>query len=204
VAGLAPPVALFTGGAPGAGKTSVLKLLLDGRDFDSPDADDILDDLAGGSEDRIALLSRAHEILDERQDGSIAARRNLAVNTTAADLGFVTALRMRLEQGGHRTMMVFVVAPLDLALARNRARRWPLPDDVVRDRHLRAHDNRQALAALFAPHFTEIANDAGLGDLVTHVRPGRRMLDGLLKSDRGSKLHALCTGSAFDSGAQRV
>jgi hypothetical protein len=173
----ATPVALFTGGAPGAGKTALLDLVLPGTSLVSLDADRILDELTTSpGDDRDALLPDAFAMLETRQATLIAASQNLVVNTTAADLAFVTELRARLVANGYRTIMAFVVAPLDLALARNSARPWPLAEASVRRKHAQADGNRDALNRLFAPFYLEFDNGAGPDRLAEAAESVRLML----------------------------
>lgn len=155
------PLALFTAGSPGAGKTTVIDGLVRGLPIVSRSPDDILSELAQGADAgrRHELLPQAFAVLEARQEEDIARRRSLVVNTTAADLVFVTLLRDRLATDGYGCAMAFINASLTTALARNAGRPFPVPEATVAAKHAAVIANRDALEALFAPSFWIVDND---------------------------------------------
>ena len=167
------PLVLFTGGAPGVGKSFVLRRLIAGLPIVSHDPDAVLDEIAGGAtgEARHALLPRAFEILDSRQEEMIAARRSHVVNTTAADLRFVTGLHERLTNLGFHCAMLVVQASLATALERNGARPHPIPEECQRAKAEALAGNLPALRQLFAPDFWIVDNECG--DLEAQLAPIR-------------------------------
>ena len=164
-----PPLALFTAGAVGAGKSVLAEMVQDRHALVSLDADHILVELMRRRPRRCqeSLRPLALRLLNHWQDMAIAQGASLLVNTTAANLLFVTRHRERLERTGYRTAMVFVAA--DEAACRHRNRARPLPRPLAAEaKFLQIHENLPSLESQFG-HFLLVENRTGLADFRSRI-----------------------------------
>jgi predicted kinase len=174
------PLALFTAGAPGAGKSMVIERL--DLPLVSLDPDRILDEIAGSASgaERRARLDDAFALLERRQAVLIAGGISLVVNTTAADLAFVRDLRTQLTAAGYLCAMIYVDAPLGQALDRNSRRLHPVPPETVRAKHARILANLAQLERLFTPRWWRLINDSTEHALAEQMIQVRMAVEGLL------------------------
>lgn len=158
------PLALFTGGATGAGKSVLAERVAAVEPLVSLDLDLIQAALVHLRPRRSpgSLRPLALRLLDRWQGIAIARRAPLLINTTAADLPFVTALRERLVLAGYRPAMVFVVAGETECRHRNRARPLPRPAEAEQ-RFQQIRNNLPSLESQF-DHFLCVENHGSLPD----------------------------------------
>lgn len=159
------PLALFTGGPIGAGKSLLATHLAQRLQLVVLDLDDLTAHVASLRPARPFWESRptALRLLECWQAKIIAAKTPVLVATTARDGPFTLALEARYRDAGYATAMVFVDAPDALCRQRNAARACPRPEEALDASltgsrgHLAAY--RQAFGAL--AHFTN-SGDAGV------------------------------------------
>lgn len=131
------PIAIFLAGAPGAGKTTILrKVIPDLQRFVTLNVDDDFEDLLkkagigldlktlGATERSIAakLQAVAKKSTDARYQSLMADRKDIIIDGTAAAVKPIEKKKAELEALGYRTIMIFIMASPMTSIERNIAR----------------------------------------------------------------------------------
>lgn len=131
------PIAIFLAGAPGAGKTTILrKVIPDLQQFSTLNIDDDFEKLLkqagigldlksmGATERSIAakLQAVAKKSTDSRYAELMANRKDIIIDGTAAAVKPIEKKKTELEALGYRTIMIFVMASPMTSIERNIAR----------------------------------------------------------------------------------
>lgn len=160
------PLALFTGGPIGAGKSVLGDHVAALLGLVSLDADSLTAQVAAMRPRRPFWDSRptALRLLDCWQNQVIASGTPVLVQTTASDGPYTLALQQRYSQAGFATAMAFVDAPDDLCRQRNAARRHPRPVFALEKSLKLSREHLPAYRAAF-PRFASFTNAATPADL---------------------------------------
>ncbi len=135
--------AVFVVGGAGSGKTFVVQQLglramgfvnintddafeylmtKQGLDFKMPDEEE---------PEREIARSRAKEITATKKNLALDGRLGVIIDGTGDDFEKISSIRANLKQIGYETFLVVVNTELDVALARNRARRRSVPEKIA-------------------------------------------------------------------------
>ncbi len=169
--------AVFLAGGPGSGKSFVARNLIVDTGLKSINSDDIYEYLA--KRDGVDLKdpdqvysdrgqdvrNRAKELTTKRQSMYLEGRLGLIIDGTGKDIDKISQAKVKLEQLGYDTMMIFVNTSEDIALDRNSQRERRLPDDQVKRMWKTVQDNIMKFQQMFsAKDFHIVDNSGGLED----------------------------------------
>ena len=172
--------AVFTSGAPGAGKGYVSSELF-GMDKNIArrmstyglkviNIDDVfeylvkkngysLQDLESIPKDKDEYFRKKSRTVTARlMKQSLQSRLGLVIDGTGAQPGLLANQKKLLEKYGYDTLLVFVDTPLEVALANNRKRERRLKDEVVKMSWEKAQKNKEKLLTIFPNHII-VVND---------------------------------------------
>lgn len=166
------PLALFTGGPIGAGKSLLGDHVADRLGLVSLDADTLTAQVAARRPARPFWDSRptALRLLDCWQDKIIAKGSSVLVQTTASDGPYTLALEQRYHDAGFATAMAFVDAPDALCRQRNAMRPHPRPAAALEDSLAQSRMHLPAYRKAF-PRFACFTNAGTAGDLLQQAAP---------------------------------
>jgi predicted kinase len=130
------PKALILAGAPGAGKSSIIRDILSEFDLKVLNVDDFyMKDLAkrgvsfdmknASSEERsqaAKAMGYSKKQYDAALDNAVVKQENIVIDGTAASKGATLKLNQRLKEAGYNTMMLYVYTSLEQSLERNEKR----------------------------------------------------------------------------------
>lgn len=176
--------AVFLSGGPGSGKSFVANKLLKGTGLKTVNSDDVYEFLATrndvdlGNPDEVysdkgqELRMKAKDLTDKRRgnadkgdDGYIGGRLGLIIDGTGKDVNSVNDLKIKLQNLGYDTMMLFVNTDLEVAQQRNQKRQRRLPAEQVSKMWHRVQQNLMKFQQVFgAANFHIVDNSGGLED----------------------------------------
>ena len=164
------PLALFTGGPIGAGKSLLGDHLAPRLGLLVLDLDHLTAEVAALRPQRPHWDNRptAIRLLHCWQDRLVAALTPVLVQTTASDGGYTLALERRYRAAGYATAMAFVDAPDALCRARNARRPQPRPDGAVAASLSRSRNFVGQYRAAFG-HFALIDNSGSRAELLAQA-----------------------------------
>lgn len=128
------PVAIFLAGAPGAGKSTILRQVVPGwQQYAMLNVDDDYEELlkksgigldlknldASGRSAAAKLMAVAKKSFDAKYDKLLADRRDIIIDGTAASAKQTELKKQQLEELGYRTVMLFVMASPVTSIERN-------------------------------------------------------------------------------------
>jgi predicted ABC-type ATPase len=128
------PVAIFLAGAPGAGKSTILRQTVPNwQQFAMLNVDDDYEELlkqagigldlknldASGRSAAAKLMSVARKSFDAKYEKLMADRRDIIIDGTAESVKPVQKKKAELEELGYRTIMLFVMASPMTSIERN-------------------------------------------------------------------------------------
>ena len=117
---------------------------------DNPTLWHMIANAEGGVRDRAKTLSMTQ--LKQYQNG----RLGVIIDGTGDKFEKIALNKRRFEDLGYDCMLVFVTAPLELALQRNRQRRRQLPDSVVREIWTLVQNNLNHFRHTFGARFVVV------------------------------------------------
>jgi len=95
----------------------------------------------------------SQQAMKKRHQEIAGEKRNFIIDGTGGDFGVIARLKLGLEKEGYDTAMIFVAAPLEVALQRNQARGETggrrLRDETVEKSWMAAHNNLKRFEKLF-------------------------------------------------------
>lgn len=169
--------AIFMAGGPGSGKSFVANHLgLSSLGFRKSDPDVMyqylirragndLDTFDIGSPEGQEIRSTASELTDKRTEmGFLAGRLGILFDGTGKDFNKIKNNKDRLELMGYESLMVFVNADLETAMARNRKRPRKVPDEMVKRFWTDVQKNVGKFQSLFGQNFIIIDNSSTTSD----------------------------------------
>jgi len=176
--------AVFLSGGPGSGKSFVANKLLKGTGLKTVNSDDVYEFLATqndvdlGNPDEVysdkgqELRMKAKDLTNKRRgnadkgdDGYIGGRLGLIIDGTGKDVNSVNNLKIKLQNLGYDTMMLFVNTDLEVAQQRNQQRQRRLPAEQVSKMWHRVQQNLMKFQQVFgAANFHIVDNSGGLED----------------------------------------
>lgn len=159
--------AVITAGGPGAGKSTVARLILGGLGFQDRDVDDMLvyllrrekmgTDMSQYSPEqhqkKDELRNKTFSWIEKSQNSDIEKGRGVIVNTTGADVGFTLGLKKKFEDAGYDVKMLYIDSSLEDSLARNKMRQRSLPQEVLQQKHKQVSGNLEAYRSAFGDNF---------------------------------------------------
>ena len=130
------PKALILAGAPGAGKSSIIRDILNQFDLKILNIDDFyvkdlikrgvsLDMKNASPEERSQqgkAMAFSKKQYDDAMDAAVEANQDIVIDGTAASKGATLKLNQRLKEAGYNTMMLYVYTSLEQSLERNEKR----------------------------------------------------------------------------------
>ena len=130
------PKALILAGAPGAGKSSIIRDILNQFDLKILNIDDFyvkdlikrgvsLDMKNASPEERSQqgkAMAFSKKQYDDAMDVAVEANQDIVIDGTAASKGATLKLNQRLKEAGYNTMMLYVYTSLEQSLERNEKR----------------------------------------------------------------------------------
>lgn len=166
---------VITAGPPGAGKSTISKLILGGLGFVDRDVDDMLVSLLKkekldldmekhSSEDKKKtdeLRNKTFSWIEKSQESDIKKGRGFIINTTGANYAWTVDLAKKLEEAGYQVKMLLVYCSLETALKRNRSRSRSVPEEVVKQKHSQVENNIEKYRAKFGGDFHYYNSDEG-------------------------------------------
>jgi len=167
--------AVITAGPPGAGKSTISKLILGGLGFSDRDVDDMLKSLLKrekmgldmskySPEDekkKDELRNKTFSWIEKSQQHDIERERGIIVNTTGANYDFTLSLKKKFEDAGYSVKMLFVDAPLETSLARNSKRERSINPQLLNQKHREVTSNVEKFKQAFGNDFHYYLNDEG-------------------------------------------
>lgn len=159
------PRALIMAGAPGSGKSAIVKQVIGGTSAKWIDVDHFtqllarkrdLEVKAGGSrlhdEARAKMLRRREHFMNQKYD--------LVIDGTGRDPNGIARLKASLEQRGYETGMLFVAVDLETSLARNARRKKEVDSKFAEEAWHDVMRNLRVLHHMFEPsNFFFVRND---------------------------------------------
>jgi len=170
--------AFFLAGGPGSGKTYVTSKITGGLGLKNVNSDTAFEkalEKAGLSLDmppdeekeRDEIRSRSKKLTAKRLDLYIMGRLGLIIDSTARDVQKIEKGLAALKRLGYDTYMIFVNTSIDVALARNAARKRTVPVDIVKKSHSQIQSNMGKLQRLFGQkNFIVIDNNKADEDIL--------------------------------------
>ena len=166
---------VITAGPPGAGKSTISKLILGGLGFVNRDVDDMLVSLLKRekldldmdkhtSEDKKKtdeLRNKTFSWIEKSQERDVKMGRGFVVNTTGANFEWTVDLAKKFEEAGYEVKMLLVYCSLETALKRNRNRSRSVPEEVVKQKHSQVANNVEKYRAKFRGNFHYYNSDEG-------------------------------------------
>jgi adenylate kinase family enzyme len=166
---------VITAGSPGAGKSTVSKLILGGLGFSDRDVDDMLKSLLKrekmgldmskySSEEekkKDDLRNKTFSWIEKSQEQDVKQGKGIIVNTTGANYDFTISLKKKFEDAGYSVKMLFVDASLETSLKRNSERERSLNPQMLKQKHKEVENNIEKFKKAFGGDFHYYLNDEG-------------------------------------------
>ncbi len=182
--------AVFMAGAPGAGKSTVSRMLFGNSGLKQLNVDNFwtLYNKTGRSGDYDKFWGH----YQNQEKTLVSGRLGLIIDGTAKNPKVIQDIKTRLEAHGYETMMVFVDVSLDTSMKRaeTRANDRSSPDfgrsidpEFIKTTYKRIQDGADQLKTLFGHNFFTINNEANAPDTSRVERQIRRWLNAPVKND---------------------
>ncbi len=176
--------AVFMAGAPGAGKSTISKMLFGSSGLKPLNVDNfwILYNKTGRTGD----YDKFWKHYQSQEKSLVSGRIGLIIDGTAKNPKVIEEIKTRLEAHGYETIMVFVDVSLETSLKRaeSRAADQTSPDfgrtidtDFIKTTYKRIQDGADQLRSLFGQNFFTINNEADAPDTANVERKIRRWLN---------------------------
>ena len=168
--------AVFLAGGPGSGKSFVAGKLLRGGGLKLVNSDDIYEYLMAKqglpmnpetifSPQGQEIRDKAKDMTEIRRGGFLDGRLGLTIDGTGKDTVKLQKESDKLREYGYETMMVFVNTSLEVAQARNLARKRKLAPEKVEQMWNTVQENIMKFQQIFgAANFHIVDNSGGLED----------------------------------------
>lgn len=116
----------------------------------------------------------SQQAMKKRHQEIAGEKRNFIIDGTGGDYGVVSRLKLSLEQDGYDTAMIFVDAPIEVSLQRNKARGETggrrLRDETVEKSWMAANKNLKRFEKLFGDTFFYV-DAKGLEGSMARIKP---------------------------------
>jgi len=176
--------AVFMAGAPGAGKSTVSRMLFGNTGLKQLNVDNFwaLYNKTGRSGD----YDKFWKHYQNQEKGLVAGRLGLIIDGTAKNPKVIEEIKTRLESHGYETMMVFVDVSLETSLKRAEARAADRnsPDfgrtidpEFIKTTYKRIQDGADQLRSLFGNNFFTVSNEADSPNTARVERQIRRWIN---------------------------
>jgi len=166
---------IFTAGIPGAGKTTISKLVLGGLGFKEKDTDDILvsflkknnistkmDELTPEEQYILKnLRDDSFDLVKKYQNYHSSKGKGIIFHTSGQRKNWVTGILNTYLDMGYQAKMLFVDVDLETALLRNRKRSRSVPESAIIETHKWVQMNKEYYRNLFGPknfHYINTTN----------------------------------------------
>ena len=183
--------AFFLAGGPGSGKSWVSAKTLSGAGMKVINSDSAFEtmlkrermslDMKGYSEAELIrrdeIRKKAKRMTKASLGPAIEGRLGLILDSTGRDIPRIEFERRTMESLGYDTFMVFVNTTLEVAMARNNARRRKVPDAIVISNHKEVQGNIGMLQNIFGGNnFSIVDNNKKAEDVNPKVYKAIRKL----------------------------
>lgn len=179
--------AIFTSGAPGSGKSTLVKKLLSGTGLKLLDIDKWWEYFNLYKKDKAKTYDDYWHYIQAQRKNYIEGRLGLIIDGTGKDLGRLIEIKDLLEKLGYDTAMIFVNTSLETALARAKERERQTGRAVPRENIIRSwhatQENLGRLQDIFGGKFLIVDNNeipANLGHVEKTIK---RFLDSKITND---------------------
>jgi predicted kinase len=163
--------------------TQFEKLLKD-HGFDPAELDEYPDELfshltgankKGGAPTDVdsGLRKLAKNFTQAKQDGYMKGKLGMVIDGTGHNFSKIKQQKIKLEKEGYDTHMVFVNTSLDVAQARNKARKRVLPPDLVKDSWEDVQKNIGGFQSIFGSNFVIVDNSDTLTSKAAEKKFGK-------------------------------
>ena len=183
--------AFFLAGGPGSGKSWVSAKTLSGAGMKVINSDSAFEkllakermslDMKGYSEAELIrrdeIRAKAKRMTAASLGSALEGRLGLILDSTGRDVARIESENAHMKGIGYDTFMVFVNTTLEVAIARNNARRRKVPDAIVIQNHKEVQGNIGQLQNMFgASNFSIVDNNKKAEDVNPKVYKAIRKL----------------------------
>ena len=183
--------AFFLAGGPGSGKSWVSAKTLSGAGMKVINSDSAFEkllakermslDMKGYSEAELIrrdeIRAKAKRMTAASLGAAIEGRLGLILDSTGRDIPRIESENAHMRAIGYDTFMIFVNTTLEVAIARNNARRRKVPDAIVIQNHKEVQGNIGQLQNMFgASNFSIVDNNKKAEDVNPKVYKAIRKL----------------------------
>lgn len=175
--------AVFMAGSPGAGKSTVARMLFSNTGLRSLNVDKFW--ALYNKKSRTGDYEKYWELYKHQESGFLKGRLGLLIDGTAKNPTIIKDLKDRLEELGYETMMVYVDVSLENSIfrAEKRARDPDDPDfgrvvdpEFIKTTYTRIQQGVDDLRRIFGNKFYAVKNDGETPDISRIERPVRGWL----------------------------
>jgi adenylate kinase family enzyme len=176
--------AAFMAGSPGAGKSTIARMLFSNTGLKPLNVDKFW--ALYNKKERPGDYERYWELYQKQERNLLQGRLGLIIDGTAKNPDVISDIKQRLESRGYETIMVFVDVDLETSLKRAslRARDPSSPDagrevdpEFIKKTHNRVQVAKDSLKSLFGNQFFNIDNSGSYPDFGDTERQIRRWLN---------------------------